>query len=88
MAYSKALLNKIGGQALRGGAAQVFTYLNSGGDTVTTTGYFNAMAPILGVGDLIIVINYSSSKPATCVIYTVSQISSGVVTIASALAAA
>lgn len=86
MALSKDKLNKIGGQSLKGNAAQVFTYLNSAGDTVTAAGYFNGMADLLGVGDLILVINYSSSKPATCVVYTVSEISSaGVVTVVAAL---
>lgn len=85
MALTKANLNKIGGQSLKGNAAQVFTYLNAAGDTVTAAGYFNAFAPLLGVGDLIIVINYSSSVPATAVIYTVASISSGVVTVAAAL---
>lgn len=86
MALSKLKLNKIGGQSLRGGAPQVFTYDNGAGDTVTSAGFFNAFAPLLAVGDLIIVVNYSSSVPATAVIYTVSAISSaGVVTVAAAL---
>lgn len=85
MALSMDKLNKIGGQSLKGNAPQVFTYDNGAGDTVTAAGFFNKFAPLLGVGDLIIVVNYSSSKPATAVIYTVASIEAGVVTVAAAL---
>lgn len=84
MAISMDKLNKIGGQSLKGNAPQMFTYDNAAGDTVTAAGFFNKFAPLLCVGDIIMVVNYTSSAPSGAVTYVVKSIVSGVVTIVAA----
>ena len=87
MAFSKLKLNKIGGMALKGNAPQVFTYDNKAGDTVTADNFFNPVADLLAVGDIIRVVNYTSTAASGLVDYVVASITAGVVVIAAGDAA-
>lgn len=87
MAFSKLKLNKIGGMALKGNAPQVFTYDNAAGDTVTADNFFNSVADLLSVGDIIRVVNYTGTAASGLVDYVVASITAGVVVIAAGDAA-
>ncbi|HEY7805206.1 MAG TPA: hypothetical protein VIC30_12350 [Orrella sp.] len=58
MAFSQDNFQPIGGQAKAGNAPQVWSYTAPGTDAladINTEGYFNAVADLLKVGDLIYV---------------------------------
>ena len=58
MAFSEANFQPIGGQAKAGNAPQVWSYTAPGTDAladINTEGYFNAVADLLKVGDMIYV---------------------------------
>ena len=64
MAYSITGLQPIGGQSKAGNAPQMWSYTSADAlATVNTTGYFNSVADLLKVGDLIY-------RPNTCLLYT------------------
>lgn len=75
MAYDNTELSQMAYTGANGGNS-LFFYANSGSDTVTATGFFNDVADVLNVGDIILDVDGG-------IFYRVSAISSGVVTVAA-----
>jgi len=68
MAFTSTGLSAAGGQSKAGNAPQVWTY--SSGDaiaTVNTSGYFNSVASLLKVGDVIYV--HDSVTPTMSIVW-------------------
>jgi hypothetical protein len=79
MAFAMSGLTAIG-QSKRGNAPGLFLYKTADTQaTVNTSGYFNSIANLLTVGDIIFV--YDSTTPSLVLTY-VNSVSSGVVDIA------
>ncbi len=79
MAFAMSGLTAIG-QSKRGNAPGLFLYKTADTPaTVNTAGYFNSIANLLTVGDIIFV--YDSTTPSLVLTY-VNSVSSGVVDIA------
>jgi hypothetical protein len=79
MAFAMSGLTAIG-QSKRGNAPGLFLYKTADTQaTVNTAGYFNSIAALLTVGDVIFV--YDSTTPSLVITY-VNSVSSGVVDIA------
>ncbi len=79
MAYTKANLQPIGGQAKAGTAPQMWSYTAPGTDAIANviaSGYFNDASDVLKVGDLIYV--WDSSVPTGSLVIVISN-ASGVV---------
>ena len=84
MAYSSTGLSAAGGQSKAGNAPQLWTYTSADAIAdVNTTGYFDAAASLLKVGDVIFV--YDSVTPSHNIVYVVSN-ASGVVDVTNGLA--
>lgn len=69
MALDKSALQPIGGQAKAGNAPQMWSYTAPGSDAIANiiaSGYFNGVADVLKVGDLIYV--WDSSVPTASLI--------------------
>lgn len=88
MAFDAAGLNAAGGQSKAGNAPQMWTYTTTdAAATVDTSGYFNSIASILKVGDLIYRVTTSSGSVSTAGLHVVMSISAaGVVDVADAQA--
>lgn len=88
MAFDSAGLNAAGGQSKAGNAPQMWTYTTTdAAATVDTSGYFNSIASILKVGDLIYRVTTSSGSVSTAGFHVVMSISAaGVVDVADAQA--
>ena len=72
MAYSVTGLQPIGGQSKAGNAPQMWSYTSVDAiATVNTSGYFNAAADLLKVGDLIYV--YDSNTPTASLVVVLSN---------------
>ena len=68
MAFDSAGLNAAGGQSKAGNAPQMWTYTTTdAAATVDTSGYFNSIASILSVGDIIFV--YDTTTPSLVLTY-------------------
>ncbi len=79
MAFAMSGLTAIG-QSKRGNAPGLFLYKTADTQaTVNTSGYFNSIASLLTVGDIIFV--YDSTTPSLVLTY-VNSVASGVVDIA------
>lgn len=76
MAFAQAGLNPIGGQSKAGAAPQMWSYTTTdAAGTVDTSGYFNAVASLLRVGDLIWRVTTSGSSVSTAGWHVVMSIS-------------
>lgn len=76
MAFSSAGLNPIGGQSKAGNAPQMWSYTTTdAAATVDTSGYFNSVASLLKVGDLIWRVTTSSGSVSTAGWHVVMSIS-------------
>ena len=74
MAYTKANLQPIGGQAKAGNAPQMWSYTAPGTDAIANiiaSGYFNDASDVLKVGDLIYV--WDSSVPTSTLMTVLSN---------------
>lgn len=88
MAFDAAGLNAAGGQSKAGNAPQLWTYTTTdSAATVDTSGYFNAIASILKVGDIIFRVTTSSGSVSTAGMHVVMSVSAaGVVDVADTTA--
>lgn len=76
MAFSMTGLNAIGGQSKAGNAPQMWSYTTTdAAATVDTSGYFNSVASVLKVGDLIWRVTTSSGAVSTAGWHVVMTIS-------------
>lgn len=75
MAYTNTELSQMAYTGANGGNS-LFFYANSAQDTVTATGFFNDVADVLNVGDIILDVDGG-------IFYRVSAISDGAVTVAA-----
>lgn len=75
MAYDNTELSQMAYTGANGGNS-LFFYANSGGDTVTASGFFDDVADVLNVGDIILDVDGG-------IFYRVSAISDGAVTVAA-----
>ena len=81
MAFSSTGFNTIGGQSKAGNAPSIYTYASTDAQTVIrVSGYFNSVASILKVGDLIFCYSATGGTPVMSTAYVVSN-ASGVVDI-------
>ena len=72
MAYSVTGLQPIGGQSKAGNAPQMWSYTSVDAiATINTSGYFNAAADLLKVGDLIYV--FDSNTPTASLVVVLSN---------------
>jgi len=84
MAYSQTGLQPIGGQGKAGTAPQMWSYTSADAiATVNTSGYFNAAADLLKVGDLMYV--RDSATPTASLVIVLSN-ASGVVDVSDGTA--
>lgn len=90
MAFNSTNFQPIGGQAKAGNAPQMWSYTTTdSAATVDTSGYFNSVASLLKVGDLIYRVTTSSGAVSTAGQHVVLTISAaGVVDVADANALA
>ncbi|NDB57819.1 hypothetical protein EB001_05180 [bacterium] len=88
MAFSSTGLQPIGGQSKAGNAPQMWSYTTTdAAATVDTSGYFNSVASLLKVGDLIYRVTTSSGAVSTAGLHIVMTISAaGVVDTSDATA--
>lgn len=88
MAFSSAGFNPIGGQSKATAAPQIWSYTTTDtAATIDTSGYFNAVASLLKVGDLIYRVTTSSGAVSTAGLHVVMSISAaGVVDVADTTA--
>lgn len=88
MAFSATGFQAVGGQGKAGNAPQVFSYTTTdAAATVDTSGYFNSVASLLKVGDIIMRVTTSSGSVSTAGMHVVMSVSAaGVVDVADALA--
>jgi hypothetical protein len=76
MAFIADNFNSIGGQSKAGNAPQMFSYTTpDAATTVDDSGYFNAVASILKVGDMIMRVTTSSGAVSTAGWHVVMTIS-------------
>ena len=79
MAFSSTGFNTIGGQSKAGNAPSIYTYASTDAQSVIrASGYFNSVASILKVGDLIFCYSATGGTPVMSTAYVVSN-ASGVV---------
>lgn len=84
MAYSQTGLQPIGGQGKAGTAPQMWSYTSADAiATVNTSGYFNAAADLLKIGDLMYV--RDSATPTASLVIVLSN-ASGVVDVSDGTA--
>lgn len=88
MAFSSTGFNPIGGQSKAGNAPQIWSYTTTDtAATIDTSGYFNSVASLLKVGDLIYRVTTSSGAVSTAGLHVVMTISAaGVVDVADTTA--
>ena len=76
MAFAQAGFNPIGGQSKAGAAPQMWSYTTTdAAATVDTSGYFNSVASLLRVGDIIYRVTTSSGSVSTAGWHVVMSIS-------------
>lgn len=81
MAFSSTGFNTIGGQSKSGNAPSIYTYTSTDAQTaIRVSGYFNSVASILKVGDIIFCYSATGGTPVMSTAYVNSN-SSGVVDI-------
>jgi hypothetical protein len=81
MAFSATGFNAIGGQSKSGNAPAIWTYTSTDAQSVIrASGYFNSVASLLKVGDLIFCYSATGGTPVMSTAYVVSN-ASGVVDI-------
>ncbi len=81
MAFSATGFNAIGGQSKSGNAPSIWTYTSTDAQSVIrASGYFNSVASLLKVGDLIFCYSATGGTPVMSTAYVVSN-ASGVVDI-------
>ena len=74
MAFSSTGFNAIGGQSKAGNAPAIYTYSSADAQTVIrVSGYFNSVASILKVGDLIFCYSATGGTPVMSTAYVVSN---------------
>lgn len=90
MAFSTTGFNPIGGQSKAGTAPAIYTYASTDAQSVIrATGYFNTIAAILKVGDIIFCYSATGGTPVMSTAYvnsntgTVVDITDGVVVTAT-----
>ncbi len=90
MAFTSASFQPIGGQSKAGNAPQIWSYTTADLATdVDTSGYFNSIASLLKVGDVILRVTTSAGAVSTAGWHVVRSISAaGVVDVADANALA
>ena len=88
MAFAIANFNPIGGQSKAVAAPQMWSYTTTDtAATIDTSGYFNAVASLVKVGDLIYRVTTSGSSVSTAGLHVVMSISAaGVVDVADTTA--
>lgn len=88
MAFSSTGFNAVGGQSKAGNAPQIWSYTTTDtAATIDTSGYFNSVASLLKVGDLIYRVTTSGSAVSTAGLHCVMSISAaGVVDVADTTA--
>lgn len=88
MAFSSTGFQPIGGQSKAGNAPQMWSYTTTdAAATVDTSGYFNSVASLLKVGDVIYRVTTSGSAVSTAGLHVVMTISAaGVVDTSDATA--
>lgn len=88
MAFSATGLVPVGGQSKAGNAPQIWAYLcDDSATTVDTEGYFNSVASLLKVGDLIYRVTTSAGAVSTAGWHVVLSISAaGVVDVSDTTA--
>jgi len=70
MAYSSTGFNAIGGQSKAGNAPAIYTYSSTDAQSVIrVSGYFNTIASILKVGDLIFCYSATGGTPVMSTAY-------------------
>ena len=70
MAFSLAGFNPIGGQSKAGNAPQVWTYTSADAQSVIrASGYFNTVASVLKVGDIIFCYSATGGTPVMSTAY-------------------
>jgi hypothetical protein len=89
MAFSSTAFQPIGGQAKAGNAPQVWSYTTEDtAATVDTSGYFNAVASLVKVGDIIWRVTTSSGAVSTAGYHIVmTNTAAGVVNVSDTTAA-
>jgi hypothetical protein len=81
MAFSSTGFNAVGGQSKAGNAPAIYTYASTDAQSVIrASGYFNSVASILKVGDLIFCYSATGGTPVMSTAYVNSN-ASGVVDI-------
>ena len=81
MAFSSTGFSAIGGQSKAGNAPAIYSYASTDAQTVIRfTGYFNTIASILKVGDIIFCYSATGGTPVMSTAYVTSN-ASGVVDI-------
>lgn len=76
MAFSSTGFNPIGGQSKAGNAPQMWSYTTTdSAATVDTSGYFNSVASLLKVGDIIYRVTTSSGSVSTAGWHVVMSVS-------------
>jgi hypothetical protein len=81
MAFSSTGFNAIGGQSKAGNAPAIYTYTSTDAQSVIrVSGYFNTIASILKVGDIVFCYSATGGTPVMSTAYVVSN-ASGVVDI-------
>ena len=70
MAFSATGFNAIGGQSKSGNAPAIWTYTSTDAQsTIRATGYFNSVASLLKVGDLIFCYSSTGGTPVMSTAY-------------------
>ena len=81
MAFSATGFNAVGGQSKAGNAPAIYTYSSTDAQSaIRASGYFNTVASILKVGDLVFCYSATGGTPVMSTAYVVSN-ASGVVDI-------
>lgn len=81
MAFSSTGFNAVGGQSKAGNAPAIYTYASTDAQSaIRVSGYFNAVASILKVGDIIFCYSATGGTPVMSTAYVNSN-ASGVVDI-------
>ncbi len=88
MAFSATAFQPIGGQAKAGNAPQMWSYITTDAAAdVDSSGYFNSVASLLKVGDLILRVTTSSGSVSTAGFHVVMSVSAaGVVNVSDTTA--
>ena len=70
MAFSSTGFNTIGGQSKSGNAPSIYTYTSTDAQTaIRVSGYFNSVASILKVGDIIFCYSATGGTPVMSTAY-------------------